>query len=94
MLERCPGIEMARMSGSGATCFGVFSTSSEARDAVRSISRARPRWWGTRNDTAVNRDRCRAFHRKCLPSPTLEHAVKPETENSEQQRLRFADGQD
>jgi 4-diphosphocytidyl-2-C-methyl-D-erythritol kinase len=45
MLERCPGIEMARMSGSGATCFGVFPTPSEARDAARSISRARPRWW-------------------------------------------------
>ena len=39
------GVRLARMSGSGATCFGVFSTDAEARAAAQLIARAYPAWW-------------------------------------------------
>jgi 4-diphosphocytidyl-2-C-methyl-D-erythritol kinase len=39
------GCSLARMSGSGATCFGLFAAA-DARDAAAaSIGRARPGWW-------------------------------------------------
>jgi 4-diphosphocytidyl-2-C-methyl-D-erythritol kinase len=34
---------LARMSGSGATCFGLFGTAPEAEAASREL--ARPGWW-------------------------------------------------
>jgi 4-diphosphocytidyl-2-C-methyl-D-erythritol kinase len=34
---------LARMSGSGATCFGLFSTEAEA--ALAATRLARPGWW-------------------------------------------------
>lgn len=40
-----PGCRLARMSGSGATCFGVFATDAEARTAAPGIARAHPGWW-------------------------------------------------
>ncbi|MGY6550148.1 MAG: 4-(cytidine 5'-diphospho)-2-C-methyl-D-erythritol kinase [Roseinatronobacter sp.] len=40
-----PGCALARMSGSGATCFGLFATAWAALAAARSISRAQPDWW-------------------------------------------------
>ena len=44
-LARQPGAVLARMSGSGATCFALFETIA-ARDAARSAVAARhPRWW-------------------------------------------------
>lgn len=36
---------LARMSGSGATCFGVFTTEAEALEAAATIRRAEPGWW-------------------------------------------------
>jgi len=36
---------VARMSGSGATCFGIFETAEAAQAAARRISEARPGWW-------------------------------------------------
>jgi 4-diphosphocytidyl-2-C-methyl-D-erythritol kinase len=44
-LDRCPGIGVARMSGSGATCFGAFSSPEAAQDAARRVAGARPDWW-------------------------------------------------
>jgi 4-diphosphocytidyl-2-C-methyl-D-erythritol kinase len=41
-IRALPGILLARMSGSGATCFGIFATASAAADAKASIS---PEWW-------------------------------------------------
>lgn len=35
----------ARMSGSGATCFGVFRSDEDAAAAAQRIGRARPGWW-------------------------------------------------
>jgi 4-diphosphocytidyl-2-C-methyl-D-erythritol kinase len=35
----------ARMSGSGATCFGLFGSDREAADAAQALASARPAWW-------------------------------------------------
>ncbi len=40
-----PGCLMARMSGSGATCFGLFAAEGTARAAAAALTRARPGWW-------------------------------------------------
>jgi 4-diphosphocytidyl-2-C-methyl-D-erythritol kinase len=40
-----PGCRLARMSGSGATCFGVFEDEQVAARAARAIRQARPSWW-------------------------------------------------
>jgi len=44
-LDRLPGCRLARMSGSGATCFGLFATADAARAAARRLRRDRPGWW-------------------------------------------------
>lgn len=36
---------LARMSGSGATCFGLYSTAEAASGAARRITAAEPAWW-------------------------------------------------
>jgi 4-diphosphocytidyl-2-C-methyl-D-erythritol kinase len=40
-----PGCLLARMSGSGATCFGLFATAAAAAAAAASIARRAPGWW-------------------------------------------------
>lgn len=44
-LEQAAGCLLARMSGSGATCFGLFAEGAAARAAARSIAARRPGWW-------------------------------------------------
>lgn len=44
-LNGASGLLFARMSGSGATCFGIFPSPEAAKDAARRLSRAHPRWW-------------------------------------------------
>jgi 4-diphosphocytidyl-2-C-methyl-D-erythritol kinase len=39
------GARLARMSGSGATCFGLFDNEGVARFAAESIEREQPGWW-------------------------------------------------
>lgn len=39
------GALLSRMSGSGATCFGLFGAQAEAAAAARRIGAARPGWW-------------------------------------------------
>lgn len=39
------GCALARMSGSGATCFGIFRSDAQAQQAARAISQAQPGWW-------------------------------------------------
>ncbi len=46
------GAELARMSGSGATCFGLFSDAARARAARTVIARAHPSWWVTASGLA------------------------------------------
>lgn len=44
-LQAQPGCLMARMSGSGATCFGLFADEGAALDAKVTLSTERPDWW-------------------------------------------------
>ncbi len=44
-LDSQPGCLLARMSGSGATCFGLFADSGEAEDARHTIQLAHDEWW-------------------------------------------------
>jgi 4-diphosphocytidyl-2-C-methyl-D-erythritol kinase len=44
-LRRTDGCELARMSGSGATCFGLFRDAATAQAAERQIRARQPRWW-------------------------------------------------
>ena len=39
------GCRLARMSGSGATCFGLYETAEAARTAARSIAERYSNWW-------------------------------------------------
>ncbi len=39
------GTTLARMSGSGATCFGLFDNDAHAHDAAKVLSRDHPDWW-------------------------------------------------
>ena len=39
------GCRLARLSGSGATCFGLFSDPAAARAAAAAILKSRPGWW-------------------------------------------------
>ncbi|MEM9756432.1 MAG: 4-(cytidine 5'-diphospho)-2-C-methyl-D-erythritol kinase, partial [Pseudomonadota bacterium] len=43
-LAALPGCLLARMSGSGATCFGLFETGA-ATEQVNRIKRDHPGWW-------------------------------------------------
>lgn len=40
-----PGVTLARMSGSGATCFALFETDADAEAARTVIAAAHPDWW-------------------------------------------------
>jgi len=44
-LAAAPDVLLARMSGSGATCFGLFGTARAAEAAAGRIAAARPEWW-------------------------------------------------
>ncbi|MCY4066931.1 MAG: 4-(cytidine 5'-diphospho)-2-C-methyl-D-erythritol kinase, partial [Rhodospirillaceae bacterium] len=44
-LRAAPGLRLARMSGSGATCFGLFGSEGDAAAAARAIAAAHPAWW-------------------------------------------------
>ena len=45
LLAAQEGCALARMSGSGATCFGLFTTAAGRDAAAAAIGRARPGWW-------------------------------------------------
>jgi 4-diphosphocytidyl-2-C-methyl-D-erythritol kinase len=49
-LADLPGALLARMSGSGAVCFAIFSSSAEARQAERLLCAAMPSWWTAAGD--------------------------------------------
>ncbi len=44
-LRACPDVLLARMSGSGATCFGIFPDRARARAARDALARQHPDWW-------------------------------------------------
>jgi 4-diphosphocytidyl-2-C-methyl-D-erythritol kinase len=39
------GLLLARMSGSGATCFGLFADAAAAQLAAEQIAQTQPAWW-------------------------------------------------
>ena len=48
VLDRLAALEgalLARMSGSGATCFALFAEEAAAQAAVQRLARDEPRWW-------------------------------------------------
>lgn len=45
LIEGTGGCLLARMSGSGATCFGLYAGEAEARAAAGAVATARPAWW-------------------------------------------------
>ena len=44
-LNATNGAWLARMSGSGATCFAIYENTAEAGRAAEKIRRDRPEWW-------------------------------------------------
>ncbi|MBN8980373.1 MAG: 4-(cytidine 5'-diphospho)-2-C-methyl-D-erythritol kinase [Rhizobiales bacterium] len=44
-LRASAGIRFARISGSGATCFGIFRNAGDAEQAAKAISRQHSGWW-------------------------------------------------
>lgn len=48
ILAQCEGCTLARMSGSGATCFGLFENADQSAQAQHDIHLRRPEWWSAR----------------------------------------------
>ncbi|WP_298839325.1 4-(cytidine 5'-diphospho)-2-C-methyl-D-erythritol kinase [uncultured Roseobacter sp.] len=46
-LRAGPACALARMSGSGATCFGLYDTKEQAQTAALSLRKSHPDWWVT-----------------------------------------------
>jgi 4-diphosphocytidyl-2-C-methyl-D-erythritol kinase len=44
-LAALPGCALARLSGSGATCFGLFADADSAHTAAAGLRAAQPGWW-------------------------------------------------
>ena len=44
-LSACDGVALARMSGSGATCFALFADTDARAAATRAIEARHPGWW-------------------------------------------------
>ena len=44
-LRDARNVRLARMSGSGATCFAIFDDDTDAQRAAASIQSAHPQWW-------------------------------------------------
>ena len=44
-LEKWPGCQLARMSGSGPTCFAIFDNEDACNGAARELGARHPDWW-------------------------------------------------
>jgi 4-diphosphocytidyl-2-C-methyl-D-erythritol kinase len=44
-LAALPGAQLARMSGSGSTCFALFASEQAAAAGAQKLAEARPEWW-------------------------------------------------
>jgi 4-diphosphocytidyl-2-C-methyl-D-erythritol kinase len=44
-ISALPGCRLARMSGSGSACFGLFDSSRAAQAAARALAQSHPSWW-------------------------------------------------
>jgi len=45
VLDALSGARFVRMSGSGATCFGLFESDARMETTARDIAAAHPDWW-------------------------------------------------
>lgn len=45
LLDAQPGVTLARMSGSGATCFALFDSLDARTSAAEAVAAAQPGWW-------------------------------------------------
>ena len=45
VIAALPGAQLARMSGSGSTCFALFDSAEAANNAVERLGLAQPSWW-------------------------------------------------
>ena len=52
-LSRLPAIRLARMSGSGATCFGLFDRLEDATRAAELMRKRHPGWWAWAGEFVV-----------------------------------------
>ena len=46
-IRETSGCQVARLSGSGATCFGIYDTDAAAKAAVNKLRQQHPDWWIT-----------------------------------------------
>lgn len=49
-LEMDPACRLARMSGSGATCFGLYESNQDAARAADALTKEHPEWWCVATD--------------------------------------------
>ncbi len=47
LLEGLPGCQLARLTGSGSVCFGLFDRPTAAEEARATVVSTRPDWWAT-----------------------------------------------
>lgn len=45
VLAACSGCRLARITGAGPTCYGLFTSGEAARAAAQSLSQSQPGWW-------------------------------------------------
>jgi len=57
-IERQPGCLLARMSGSGATSFGIYATPALASNALIGIKESNPKWWSVACGTIPTTEDC------------------------------------
>ena len=50
-IRGCAGCRLARMSGSGATCFGIFDTDEQAQAAAEDVRAQNSGWWVVATET-------------------------------------------
>jgi 4-diphosphocytidyl-2-C-methyl-D-erythritol kinase len=58
-LESSPGSLLARMSGSGATCFALFADRAAAEEARTALASDEPRWWCAAGGFIADAAHCR-----------------------------------
>lgn len=56
-LDNTAEVMLSRMSGSGATCFGLCSSQSDAEKAASALAAKHPGWWVTSGSVAASPDR-------------------------------------
>ena len=80
VLERLaglPGALLARMSGSGATCFALFADRAAALAALAALRRAEPEWWSAAGALLTQPPPIEALDQAGRPTAGMKHARPP-----------------